>query len=341
MLLWTSIVWFWSGKRLRYVKGGSPSFEVIGIDPYHSSRSHADTRRLALFFSVLAMLAVLRVVLGLVPVPLGWVPAASLLVTMFFVFVPIVALFRVAGHAWTPRLATGLLAGGVLVHVGLGFAAQGLLRNEGPVAAFLTAFAQAGLLTWCLGLGGLLATMIREKNMLLPIAIFLAGFDIFLVLTPAGPTKYVVENRPEILQAVAYQVPSVGTAAPLAYIGPADFLFLGAFFIALFRFQMQTKRAFYWMVPTLIVYLLTVVLFGSVRIGGVALGALPALVPIGFCVMLTNLREFRLSRDEKWATLVVALLAVGIVVFGATRPTPVRDQGAVPKAVSPASGDSA
>lgn len=321
------------------MRGGSPSFEVIGIDPYHSSRSHADGSRLALFFSVLAMLAVLRVVLGLIPVPLAFVPAASLLVTMFFVFVPIVALFRVAGHAWTPRLAAGLLAGGVATHVLLGYAAQGLLRNEGLAAVFLTAFAQAGLLTWCLGLGGLLATLIREKNMLLPIAIFLAGFDIFLVLTPAGPTKYVVENRPEILQAVAYQVPSVGTAAPLAYIGPADFLFLGAFFIALFRFQMQTKRAFYWMVPTLIAYLLTVVLFGGVRIGGIALGALPALVPIGFCVMLTNLREFRLNRDEKLATLVVALLAIGFIAFGATRPAPVREEGAAPKTGSSATAD--
>lgn len=330
MLLWTSIVWFWSGKRLRYVRGGSPSFEVIGIDPYHSSRTHADGRRLTLFFSVLAMLAVLRVVLGLIPVPLAFVPIASLAVTMFFVFVPIVALFRVAGHAWTPRLAAGLLAGGVAAHVLLGYAAQGLLRNEGLLAVFLTAFSQAGLLTWCLGLGGLLATMIREKNMLLPIAIFLAGFDVFLVLTPAGPTKYVVENRPEILQAVAYQVPSVGTAAPLAYIGPADFLFLGAFFIALFRFEMRTKRTFYWMVPTLIAYLLTVVLFGGVRLGGIALGALPALVPIGLCVMLTNAREFKLSRDEKLATLLVGLLAIGIVAFGATRPAPPSEPTNVP-----------
>lgn len=284
-----------------------------------------DAKRLTMFVIVLAMLATMRVALSLVPVPLSVLPIASVLTTAFFVFVPIVALFRVAGNHWTAKSAAWLLAGGVAAHVGFYLIARFALMDRGLGAAVSHAFAQTGLLIWCLGLGGLLATLIKEKNMMLPVAIFLAAFDIFLVLTPQGPTRKIMEQAPQVFESVAYNVPQVqveATHAPvaaMAYIGPADFLFLGMFFIALYRYQMRVKQTFYWMVPTLIAYLLTVVVFGHLRIGGVSLAALPALVPIGGCVMLVNLREFDLSKDEKLSTALVALLAIGFIVWSVTR----------------------
>jgi hypothetical protein len=193
------------------------------------------------------------------------------------------------------------------------------LPREGFAPVLVEALGQVGLAGWTLGLGVLVATMIKDKNMILPIALFLAGFDMFLVFTPTGPTARFLESQPEVFQSVAMSVPAPqpsGTEStpearvePMAFVGPADLFFVATFFVCLHRFKMRVLETARWLVPVMATYLAVVLLpFG--------LGMLPALVPIGATVLLVNRREFQLSRDEKLGTALTALIAFGLAAYG-------------------------
>lgn len=169
---------------------------------------------------------------------------------------------------------------------------------------------------WTAGLGALLALLLKDRNMLLPVAAFLAGFDMFLVFAPTGPVQTLMAQAPETFRAVTYRVPTVGSPEPIAFVGPADFIFLGLFFVALHRFGMRTRETLIWVVPALLAYLFVVILFGDATLGPVSLGALPALLPIGLVVLLVNRKEFRLTRSEKAATWAVVALAIGLAGYG-------------------------
>ncbi len=282
------------------------------------------------FFLTLFGLAVLRVLLGYLAVPLPLIPFAKVLVGAIFLGAPIMALFFAARARWTPALATAFVVGGLALHFGPAVVAGSI--SPGPLAGILGAVAQAGLPIWCAGLGALIATLVKEKNILIPIAIFLVIFDAFLVLTDVGITQQILQKAPKVFESVALSIPSVQTAPtagqvrPAAYAGPADFVFLAMFFIALFRFRMRTAETLRAVVPVLLAYLLLVVLVGV---------PLPALVPIGLTVLVVNRREFRLTRDEWAATGLVAVLGAGLLIWGMTRPRPTPPPEPAPTATGP------
>jgi hypothetical protein len=268
---------------------------------------------------MLALVA-LRIVIGFVAIPVPVLTVVVLAVSVLFVAAPIYGLFRAASAPWNWKRAAIFLVGGLVVWAGLAAVAA---RVASPLWSGLSlAVAQQALVVWCLGIGALLALLLRDRNMLLPVAIFLALFDLWLVLSPMGlVNQSVVQGSGEALANVAYQVPAPqrvsggGKAAPLAYVGPADYLFLSMFFVCLFRFGMRIRETFRWSVPVLALYLLVVLLFGWVRIGPIALGALPALVPIGLVVLIVNRGEFRLGRDERLATWVLTLGGGAFVIW--------------------------
>ncbi|HRF58748.1 MAG TPA: hypothetical protein PLH94_02405 [Fimbriimonadaceae bacterium] len=281
-------------------------------------------RPLAVFGIVVAVLFVLRIALAYVTVPLGVAQVGSVLISILFVAAPILALFAAAEYGWTAKSAGLAVAIGVGLHAG-GVLLAKALGESGFVAVTLLSAGQAGLMIWCLGLGALLMSLIKDKNLLVPVAIFLAGLDMFLVFSPTGPTKVLVETRPELFQSVAMSVPKVVATAPeaprgvmaaMAYVGPADLFFLAMFFVALFRFQMRTRQTLAWIIPVLALYLLVVLIAGDVQLGPVSLRALPALLPIGLTVLLVNAREFQMTRSEKLSTLFAAGLAVGVAALG-------------------------
>jgi hypothetical protein len=280
-----------------------------------------------LFFLGLGVLAVLRIVIGYVSLPLAWLPATNLILAILFLAVPIVSLFFASNATWKWQTAAAFVVGGLAVQFGF-IALDHYIRLPAPVAGVLVAIAQGALACWCAGLGALLATRIREKNIILPIAIFLAAYDFFLVLAPVGFTKQLLKVAQPVFVKVAAQIPAIsarpthGLAQAGAYVGMADLVFLAMFFIALFRFRMRTRQTLYAVVPALIVYLLIVMLFGGQQIAGFPLGQLPAMVPIGLTVLIVNWREFELKKDEKAATIVLAVLAIAVVAFIATRPKP-------------------
>ncbi|MBX7135869.1 MAG: hypothetical protein K1X67_24640 [Fimbriimonadaceae bacterium] len=296
------------------------------------------------FLAVVVTLFLLRVLIAYVTLPLALAGFLSLLATFVFVGAPILALFSAAKFRWTAIHAVGFVLLGVALHVGGYLIGGRLLGGQGLAGILLLSAAQAGLMIWCLGLGALVSTKITDKNLLIPIAIFLAGFDVFLVFSPTGPTKMLVQQQPEVFQAVAMSVPKVATEAPptgaaiqtLAYVGPADLFFLGMFFVALFKFNMRTRQTLIAIIPVLIAYLLVVLYLGGVQIGPVSLSMLPALLPIGLTVLIVNWREFRMTSQEKVSTVVVGLLAFGLAAGGLVMAY--RKKQAQPPEPSPAAG---
>lgn len=269
------------------------------------------------FLTAALSLTVLRIALGLLSVPIPLIAPLSVLVTAIFVIVTFFAVYAGAADVAQPRLGALLLITGALVHAGGIVAVQyGLV--SGIVASAVASLAQAGLMTWCLGLGILLARLLKDANMLVPICIFLAFFDAFLVLTPVGFTQQIMVKQPKLLPAVALAIPKVqsaptsGPIAAAAFIGPADLLFSAFFFAALYRFSMSVRKTALWLGPTLLAYL----------VGALAWGPLPALVPIGLCVLLVNYRHLRLTKEEWASTALIAVLAAAGLAWGLMQPKP-------------------
>lgn len=303
------------------------------------------TRGLPALGLLLGGLFLARVLIAQLRVPDQAAFVLSLIVSALFLAVPVLVLFFVADDEWPWTRGLGLLLLGVAMQVGftLLFRAN---PQSGLTSTVLQALAQTGLLTWCTGLGALLGAGIRDRNLFLPVAIFLAGLDVFLVTYPAAPTRAILENRPEIFQSVAVSIPKVqsvaeaGSAVPInAYVGPADFLFLFFFFVALHKFRLRRAATLRWTIVALVAYLFVVLLFGGYKLGPVSLGALPALVPIGGVFLAVNFREFQMKPDEKIATWVIAVIALGLAAFGisqadkprASRPVPA-NSGSAPAA---------
>ncbi|RYG38790.1 hypothetical protein EON81_02635 [bacterium] len=279
----------------------------------------AEIQPLFRFGYAMALLGALRMMVGLVSIPRASLEAASIVISVIFVIVPIAAIFMAAAYRWERQSA--------MVAIGVGVACQfllGLAVKNAPdplSAGFLMAGSQIGLISWCLGVGALLVSALKDKNMILPIAIFLGLFDIWLVFVPEGIAGQVARGNQEPLKRIAYSVPAPaaesqgGQAVSMLYIGPADFLFMAMFFVALYRFKMRTRATAIAMLPTMAAYLLVVLVFSDKSIGPIRLGALPALVPIGMVVLGVNWREFKLTKDEKLTTVVLFIIGIALLAW--------------------------
>lgn len=262
-------------------------------------------------------LALLRFGVGFIAAPPAVAMALSLLLGAVFILIPIVALYAGADHPWRPAPAVGLLLAGAALHVGTILWVRAN-RPSGLPLLLADVAQNSAVLIWCLGLGVLISLIIREKNMLPAIALFLAGLDIFLILSPLTPQRQFVEQNPEAFSNLAMSTPRVGTEAAVAtaksginfdlfFVGPADLFIAAVLFAVMFRFSMQYRRTALWLGPALVAYMALVGITGL---------PLPALVPIGLVFAICNWREFQLSREEKQATWVVAVLAIGFAGWG-------------------------
>ena len=267
-----------------------------------------------LFFVTLVAVAALRIALqSLSTVPVEILPIANALMAALFLGGPLLALCFAATDKWNPQTAGKFFIIGVVTQAGCFAINKFLLSNSGIAPQIFNAIGQIGLPIWCVGLGALLATLIKDKNIVVPIAIFLAFLDMFLVFSPLGVTNRLIRRMPDVLPAIAVQVPHASHAASTHHItpgslaGPADFLFLAMFLIALFRFNMRAKTTVLVVIPTLIIYMFLVTLLKS---------ALPALVPIGLVVLIINWKEFKLTKDEKISTAFVTVLGLSLFVWG-------------------------
>ena len=163
----------------------------------------------------------------------------------------------------------------------------------------------------CTFLGILLSPIIREPNVLLPVALVAMPIDYLGAMTAIGFTKQMVERHPGIVKGVSVPVPRVGGAAhhaglaPIAFIGPGDVLFIAFFFAVAVRLTMNVRGTFWWIYGLLTATMIYVLSPGSVNVG--------ALVPMGIAVLLANFSYFKLKREEVFATLYATILVLALV----------------------------
>ncbi len=154
--------------------------------------------------------------------------------------------------------------------------------------------------------GVLLSRIVRERNVLLPVALVAMPIDYLGAMTPIGFTQNAVAQHPGIVHAVSVPVPTVGSLHPIGFIGPGDALFISFFFAAILRLQMNGRGTFWLMYALLTLTLLYVLLPNSLPVA--------ALIPMGFAVVIANARLFTLKRDEVFAMLYAAALVIALVV---------------------------
>ncbi|MCH8274389.1 MAG: hypothetical protein IH851_06340 [Armatimonadetes bacterium] len=296
------------------------------------------------FITFLALVLLAGFAVPLIAVPEQWVEAGKALSSALFISLPIFAIFFGSALPWRRSAVVAALVLGVAAAVLLAMTDRWVA--PGPaVGALVSALSQVAVLIWAGALGVLIATFIRDRNLLLPMAAVLATTDIIAVLTPVGPVKRALESDQgrAAFEMFAYTVPQFGQAKavgilPVAFVGPADFLFLAMFFAVIHRFGMRARETLVWVVPALAVYLGIVLFFGDAEVLGVPLRALPALVPIGLVVLAVNWREFRMSPQEKLMTGAVVLVCVLAVVAAFALGAPKRDEtGQPPERAGPGS----
>jgi hypothetical protein len=161
-----------------------------------------------------------------------------------------------------------------------------------------------------LGLGVLLASALKEPNILLPAAVFAAFADYFMVNFGTVHHQMKTEAGQKFIHAVSAKVPTL-PGLPVLTVGPADFVFMAFFFACVYRFGLDLKRTFLLMAILLTAALLFVVLFQA---------PIPALAPMALAFVGANFRCFRLSRSEKQAmgaaAAIVLAAAVAFVALG-------------------------
>ena len=163
------------------------------------------------------------------------------------------------------------------------------------------AASDVGLVLLAATVGVAVARLIRDKNILLPAAVFAAFADFMVVnyFTVAQAMK-TPKGREVVQHVMSAELPALTSGAggrlqAMATLGMADFLFVAFFFACVHQFRMNRRAT---------VVALFVALTGSLVLVQF-IYSLPALIPMGVAFLLANFRCFRLSRDEWVATGVV------------------------------------
>ncbi len=172
------------------------------------------------------------------------------------------------------------------------------------------------LLLFAMVLGGrLVSRIVRDRKLIVPVALVVALADVFTV--SVGPTGAALEKMPRLVEAVSVKLPAVGSAvgpegvAGLRHIrtvGPGDFFFAALFFAIAVRFGLSLPRSFWWV-------------FGIVGAGLALVVAVPTappipmlpLVAVGF--LIPNWGSLRLTRAE-WGYLIIGFAFLMVLFSG-------------------------
>jgi len=194
--------------------------------------------------------------------------------------------------SWAQQLALAIIFGGIS-------AAWGLARIELLKDLFL--FVAATFF------GALTSRIIKERNILVPVAVVAAGVDIWGVYW--GFVNFVGKKAPQVVEHLSAAVPGANAVEMpiplLSAIGVGDFLFMGLFVGAVSRLEMNSRGTLW---ALFIAFLTAPVVFSLV-----GASALPGLPLLGAAVLIANWRQFRFSRAEKFALLYAALAVMALV----------------------------
>jgi len=247
-----------------------------------------------------ALLAGLPYVRGIPPL------GGTLLATILFLWLFLCIIFDSARLPTRPWLEGVGLAGGLGLWHWAGQASSVLASWRPPLAAA----ASVAFIIACICFGRLLSLIVRERNLLLPVALIAGLADIFTVFF--GPTGQALQKAPQIVQKLSVAIPKVGSASgaaggagvqAIATAGLGDFIFLAFFFVCVHRFGLPARRTF-WLIFILALTGMFAVLF---------LPDFPAAPLLPFIVtgfLIANWREFRLTPQE-WRHMAIALSFFG------------------------------
>jgi len=154
-------------------------------------------------------------------------------------------------------------------------------------------------------IGCMVSLRVKDKNLLLPVVMFAATIDFWTVT--AGPVSSMMQHAPELLKAVSAPIPKAGTGAfvPALAMGPGDPLFIALVFAAVHRLGLNARRNF--------AFVLALMTAGMLAVMMNLVPYLPALVVLAIAVIAANRREFKLTRQEKISTAIVAVVLVATI----------------------------
>ena len=185
------------------------------------------------------------------------------------------------------RTTTGRLLALVVTAGGFAVLLSLLGADSAANVAKLACYASAG---FCF------LTLFEELWWLALVAVLVPWVDIWSVA--AGPTQYVVEERPGIFEHVAVALPNLGKTATVS-IGPPDVVFFALFLAAADRFRLRVAATWLTMTALLAATLVLVSAWDDVA----GLPALPAIC-LGFLVPNADLiwRDVRRARARPTAS---------------------------------------
>ena len=235
--------------------------------------------------------------------------AAAVLAGIAYILIALalVALVSRLPLSWKGQLGTGLL-------FAVAFGAARLADMRLPGQPFQLV-GDLLLVLMAVFLGIAASRIIRERNMLVPVAVVAAAIDTWGVYW--GFVAEVGKKAPEVVQQFSAAVPgsaAAGLPVPLlSSVGIGDFLFMGLFVGAVYRLHMN-PRATLW--ALFAVYLLVPPAFAAVSaVTGSAAPLLPGLLFLSFAVLIANWRQFHFSRAERYALLYAGAVVAAIILL--------------------------
>jgi len=204
---------------------------------------------------------------------------------------------------------------GMTAALALWYVVAGAGEPGTPIRLIAVPAADVIFLLACVLGGRLLSRILRERSIMLPIALVLALTDVFTVFV--GPTAVFLSEAPEIVEHLSMKLPAVGSAAGpegaaglthFATLGPGDVFFAAVLLACVVRFDLNLRASFWWM-------------FGVVGAGLALFVAVPGLPPLpvlplmAVAFLIANRGRFQLTAQERRNT-VIAVLFVIVLLAG-------------------------
>ncbi|MCS3920939.1 hypothetical protein Q2T83_11115 [Fervidibacter sacchari] len=273
-----------------------------------------ERRRVLFWLFGIALWALLRGLLPLLPVPLPLFPLVWFLAVVVGVALVVWLAFE-AGRVFEAKWAVilGLIAAGA--RVGLAFLP--LPKNLAAQVA-VGAIADSLVSAAALLLGSSISGLIRHANLLPPVAVVLTVVDIWTVwlggfvarVQQKAQEGVVIAQR--VIEAATVKMPTVATTqyahVGIPVIGIGDLFFAAFLFALLWKFGLNARSAF--------VLSVVFVIFGLMlaQLPFVPFGV-PGLPFIALAILLPNLKSFRYTPEEKKALLIGAVFLVGLLAL--------------------------
>ncbi len=255
----------------------------------------------------------LLVAAPLIPIPPTYGPIAvwsgSLLATLLLAALSVMLLINGARLQLSVAHEVALLT--VSAGLWLGLARLAGLSHLNRL--LISPVATVVFLLTCLWLGRVISRLFRTSSILLPACAAVALADIYTVY--AGPTGMMLQINPEFVQSVSVAIPEIGSAvgaeglsglAVSNFIGLGDFIFLAALLAAAAKFRFKLVRTA-WLV------------LAAAAVGMAIQWLVPALIGVPLLPFIAtgfawaNWNQFHLTKEEKQATGIAALI-IGLLV---------------------------